>query len=331
MVLSIKVLESRVGRGRISLVSGAAGFLGSHLVDRLLREGHFVVGLDNLLTGNMENLGAASRNRKFLFIPDDLAAPPEVQLAGRLEYIWHLASPASPIHYRKHGIETMLTNSLGTKRMLDLAVSCGAVFLLASTSEVYGDPEVHPQPESYWGRVNPHGERACYDESKRFAEALTFEYRRRYGVNARIVRIFNTYGPRMQPDDGRAVPNLVLQALRGQPFTIYGTGEQTRSFIYVDDLIEGLYRALTWAATDGEVLNIGHPDERSIVDLARTIAVLQGLEPRLEFHSLPADDPVRRCPDITRARRVLCWKPRTSLEAGLQATINYFLEVYSRP
>jgi nucleoside-diphosphate-sugar epimerase len=330
MALLIRVSESRLDRGKVSLVSGAAGFLGSHLVDRLLREGHFVVGLDNLLTGSLENLGLALQNRKFLFVPEDLAALPEVHLAGRLDYIWHLASPASPVHYRRHGVETMLVNSLGTKRMLDLAVSCGAAFLLASTSEVYGDPEVHPQPESYWGRVNPNGERACYDESKRFAEALTFEYRRRYGINARVVRIFNTYGPRMQPADGRVVPNLIRQALRGEPFTIYGTGKQTRSFIYVDDLIEGLYRALTWPATDGEVFNLGNPDERSVIDLARVIAALRGVEPRMEFHPLPADDPTRRCPDITRARRVLHWEPRTPLETGLRATINCFMGVCKR-
>lgn len=308
----------------VSLVTGAAGFLGSNLVDRLLNEGHLVVGVDNLATGNLKNLEyAISRGNKFHFIEGDITE--EINLPPlKYDYIWHLASPASPKDYRQLSIETMLVNSLGTKRMLDLALTQGARFLLASTSEVYGDPEIHPQPEDYWGNVNPIGERACYDEGKRFAEALTMEYHRRYGLDVRIVRIFNTYGPRMQINDGRVVPNFICQALRGEPLTIYGDGSQTRSFIFVNDEIEGIFRAMTYPHTKGEVFNLGNPEERTILEFAQIIAEICGVKLNVVFKPLPPDDPKRRCPDISKAKNILEWEPVTSLEKGLRITLDYF-------
>ncbi|OPZ73862.1 MAG: UDP-glucose 4-epimerase [Firmicutes bacterium ADurb.Bin456] len=319
-----KQLASSPGNVPVSLVTGASGFLGSHLVDRLLLKGHRVLGLDNLSTGNLENLGQAlSNGRTFFFIQADVAE--DFSLPGtKLNYIWHLASPASPVDYRSLNVETMLANSIGTKKMLDLALQHQARFLLASTSEAYGDPLIHPQPETYWGNVNPVGERSCYDESKRFAETLTFEYRRRYGLDTRIVRIFNTYGPRMQVNDGRAGPNFICQALRGEPLTLYGSGSQTRSFIFVTDEIEGILRAMFYENTCGEVINIGNPQECTILEFAGIIARLCGVKCSLVYRPLPPDDPARRCPDISKARALLGWQPRVPLERGLAMTINYF-------
>lgn len=314
----------------VSLVTGAAGFLGSHLVDRLLAAGHVVVGVDNLSTGNLENLQHAIEERdRFIFVEGDVTQ--ELDLPPlQYDYVWHLASPASPKDYRRLSVETMMTNAVGTKRMLDLAAAHNARFLLASTSEAYGDPQVHPQREDYWGNVNPVGERACYDESKRFAEALTMEYYRRYGANVRIVRIFNTYGPRMKIDDGRVVPNFIAQALRGQPLTVYGDGSQTRSFVFVDDEIDGIYRAMTYDGTAGEVFNLGNPQECTILELARIVAGLCGVEFNVVHRPLPADDPRRRRPDISKAKRVLGWEPVTPLETGLRMTLSYFSSVLNK-
>ncbi|WP_460039256.1 UDP-glucuronic acid decarboxylase family protein [Thermaerobacter litoralis] len=312
---------------KVSLVTGAAGFLGSHLVDKLLAEGHLVVGVDNLSTGSARNLEhVIGKDERFIFVTGDVTE--ELELPPlRYDYIWHLASPASPKDYRRLSIQTMMANALGTKNMLDLAVAHKARFLLASTSEAYGDPQVHPQREDYWGNVNPIGERACYDESKRFAEALSMEYYRQYGVDIRIVRIFNTYGPRMQINDGRVVPNFVCQALRGEPLTVYGDGSQTRSFVFVKDEIEGIFRAMTYPGTTGEVFNIGNPEERTILEFARTIAEICGVELNVVYKPLPPDDPRKRCPDITKARIVLRWEPITPLEEGLRVTIDYFAGV----
>lgn len=311
----------------VSLVTGAAGFLGSHLVDRLIAAGHRVVGLDNLCTGSLENIHKAmAQEKKFVFIQTDITEKIDLPVTN-CDYVWHLASPASPVEYRRLSLETMLVNSAGTKNMLEAAVAFGAKFLLASTSETYGDPLEHPQLETYWGNVNPVGERACYDESKRFAEALTFEFRRRYGLDARVIRIFNTYGPRMQLDDGRVVPNFICQALQGRPLTVYGDGSQTRSFVYVDDEVEGILRAMFCGGTDGEVINIGNPEEYSIIKFAGEVARLCGVKLNFVYQPLPADDPARRCPDISKAKLLLGWKPAVSLEKGLAATINYFLKV----
>lgn len=309
----------------VSLVTGAGGFLGSHLTDRLLAEGHFVIGMDNLCTGRIENLNGALASNNFFFVNSDIIT--ELKLPGlKCDYIWHLASPASPVDYRQLSIETMLVNSVGTKNLLDIALKHKARFLLASTSEAYGDPLVHPQPETYWGHVNPVGERACYDESKRYAEALTFEYRRRHGLDARIIRIFNTYGPRMQVHDGRVVPNFICQALRGEALTVYGDGTQTRSFVFVDDEIEGIWRALLYPDTNGEVINLGNPDEYTILEFAGIVARLCGVGLNTVYRPLPPDDPGRRCPDISKARALLGWEPAVPLERGLALTIASFKE-----
>lgn len=309
----------------VSLVTGAGGFIGSHLVDRLLFEGHRVIALDNLCTGRLSNLqNALSNEDRTFFMQADIAAKLELPDLP-INCIWHLASPASPVDYRRLNIETMLVNSLGTKNMLDIAVKHDAKFLMASTSEAYGDPLVHPQPETYWGNVNPIGERACYDESKRFAEALTLEYYRRYGLDARIIRIFNTYGPRMQVSDGRVVPNFIYQALQGEPLTVYGDGSQTRSFVFVNDEVEGILRAMFCEYTTGEVINVGNPEEYSIIEFAEIVARLCGVKMSVVYKPLPADDPARRCPDISKARSLLGWEPVTPLEQGLATTIDYFI------
>jgi nucleoside-diphosphate-sugar epimerase len=321
--LSIKESELHVNKRPVSLVAGAAGFIGSHLTDRLLREGHQVIGLDNLCTGNMDNLEQAVKDPLFKFILGDITEKIELPTV-KLDYIWHLASPASPVDYRRLSLETLFVNSQGTRSMLELALQHDAHFLLASTSEVYGDPKVHPQVETYWGNVNSVGERACYDEGKRFAEALAWEYRRRYELNARIIRIFNTYGPRMQIRDGRVVPNFIWQALRKEPLTIYGEGNQTRSFVFVDDEVEGILRAMLYPDTDGEIINLGNPEEKTILAFAGVVSELCGVSVNFSFQPLPVDDPTRRCPDISKAHRLLSWFPETSLNTGLGRTIEYF-------
>jgi UDP-glucuronate decarboxylase len=308
------------------LVAGGAGFIGSHLTDALLAQGHEVVVWDNLITGNMANLAHLGEHPRFSFlrqdIVDDLADP------GAIDQIYHLASPASPEGYRGHPIETHLTNSMGTYHLLELARARGARLLLASTSEAYGDPQEHPQQETYRGYVNPVGPRSCYDESKRFAESLTMEYHRTYGQDIRIVRIFNTYGPRMDIADGRVIPNLLSQALTGEPLTLYDGGERTRAFCYVTDLVGGLLAVMEGERARGEVINLGNPDERTIRSLAEAILRETGRElPMVERPTAVGDDPNRRCPDITKARTLTGWEPTIPLDEGLRLTIPFFEQV----
>jgi len=345
-----------------TLITGGAGFLGSHMCDRLVAEGHQVICVDNLLTGRKENIAHLLENESFTSIVHDITNPLEIE--GDLDYILHFASPASPKDYMEHSIETMKTGAWGTYNMLELARKKEAVFILASTSEVYGDPQVHPQPEDYWGHVNPIGPRSVYDEAKRYAEALTMAYHRQYGLDVRIARIFNTYGPGMRVDDGRVVSNFIVQALKGEPITVYGDGSQTRSFCYVDDLIEGIYRLLLWqpdsfpgksqshssspithnslleirdlqtekllqrprAKTQDltPIFNVGNPDEHTILDLARLIKRITNSKSKIIFKPLPADEPQKRRPDITKIKVLLRWEPRVALQDGLQRTIEYF-------
>ena len=302
------------------VVTGAAGFLGSHLSDRLLAEGHEVVGLDNLVTGDERNIAHLAGNRKYRFVFHDVTE--YIYLDGPVDAILHFASPASPIDYLQIPIQTLKVGALGTHKALGLARAKKARFLLASTSEVYGDPLVHPQPETYWGNVNPVGPRGCYDEAKRFAEAMTIAYRNFHGVDTRIVRIFNTYGPRMRPDDGRIVPSLIGQALRGEPLTIFGDGSQTRSFCYVSDLIDGIARLLQSDYKDP--MNIGNPTEMTVREFAGAIQRITGTKAPLITKPLPVDDPKQRRPDITLARSVLGWEPKVGLDEGLKSTIAYF-------
>ena len=305
-----------------SLVTGGAGFLGSHLCDRLIREGHEVICVDNLITGDVSNVAHLFGHEAFRFIKHDVTE--YVYVEGRLDHILHFASPASPVDYQRLPIQTLKVGSLGTHKALGLAKAKGARLLLASTSEVYADPQVHPQPESYWGHVNPVGPRGVYDEAKRFAEAMTMAYHRYHGVETRIARIFNTYGPRMRPHDGRVVSNFVIQALVGQPLTVYGDGRQTRSFCFVSDLVEGLFRLLL--SSEAEPVNLGNPAERTIRDLVAAIEAVLGHSLEVTYHPLPQDDPRVRQPDITRARECLGWEPTVDLEAGLQQTIAHFRE-----
>ena len=302
------------------LITGGAGFLGSHLCDLLLAEGHQVIAMDNLITGNTANIEHLVGRDDFLFIKHDVTD--YIYVHGKLDAILHFASPASPIDYLELPIQTLKVGALGTHKALGLALSKGARFLLASTSEVYGDPLVHPQKESYWGNVNPIGPRGVYDEAKRFAEAMTMAYHRAHHVDTRIVRIFNTYGPRMRLNDGRVVPNFVKQALLGEPLTVYGDGSQTRSFCYVSDLVQGIYRLLLSDVTDP--VNIGNPNEMSITQFAETINRITGNSAGIRYEPLPADDPKVRQPDITRARTLLGWEPLVDLETGLRETIDYF-------
>ncbi len=305
------------------LVTGGSGFLGSHLCERLLDDGNEVVAVDNLSTGSSENLAHLATRDGFRLIQADVTRPFDVD--GPVDAICHLASPASPKGYLRKPLETALVNSVGTNLVLGLALERGAKFLLASTSEAYGDPLEHPQREEYWGNVNPVGIRSCYDEGKRFGEALTMVYVRQYGLDARIVRIFNCYGPRSDPEDGRLVPNFITQALQGRPLTVYGNGNQTRSLCYVSDLVDGLLRALRTPGTTGRVYNLGNPDERTVLDFARLIKTLAESDAPIEFHEpISTDDPQRRCPDITRARSELGWEPRVSAEQGLAETITWF-------
>jgi len=308
-------------------VTGGAGFIGSHLCAALLDEGHRVICLDDLSTGTEENIASLRENPRFTFRQHDVVQP----LADlRADLIFHLASPASVRDYLSMPIATIKVNTVGTMNMLELARRHGARFLYTSTSEIYGDPLVHPQPETYWGNVNPIGPRACYDESKRVGEATTFEFVRSYGVDARVVRIFNTYGPHSRPDDGRIVPNFVIQALKREPITIYGDGSQTRSFCYVSDMVTGLMAAMSRGPA-GEVFNLGNPDEYTVLDFAHEIARQLGSDAGVVYHPLPVDDPVQRRPDITKARQWLGWEPMMPLADGVERTARWFRQLLGLP
>ena len=301
------------------LVTGAAGFLGSHLADRLLAEGHTVAGVDNLSTGDRENIAHLAAEPRFEFEERDICVPFDL---GSVEYVFNFASPASPPEYLRMGIETLRVGSAGVENTLEIAAKYGAGFLHASTSECYGDPLQHPQTEEYWGHVNPVGPRSVYDEAKRYAEALVMAYHRYRGVNTHLVRIFNTYGPRLHPSDGRVVSNFMMQALRGEPITIYGDGSQTRSFCYVDDLIEGILRLSR--SSEHLPVNIGNPDEFTILEVAQAILEVTGSKSEMCLEALPEDDPTRRCPDIAKARALLGWEPRISLKEGLAMSLDFF-------
>jgi len=310
-----------------AVVTGGAGFLGSHLCERLIEKGYDVLCLDNLLTGNTGNIAHLAGNPRFTFIKHNVVEYLFVE--GAVDAVLHFASPASPIDYLEMPIQTLKVGSLGTHKALGLAKEKNARFLLASTSEIYGDPLVNPQPETYWGNVNPIGPRGVYDEAKRFAEAMTMAYRRYHNMDARIVRIFNTYGPRMRPNDGRVVSNFIVQALQGKPLTIYGNGAQTRSFCYVSDLISGILALLT-APPSAEMdrpFNIGNPEERTVRDLATKVLALTGSSSPIEHHDLPVDDPHVRCPDIKRAKSILGWCPEVGIDQGLRLTIDYFRRI----
>jgi dTDP-glucose 4,6-dehydratase len=313
--------EVNAGSGKPrALVTGGAGFLGSHLCERLLAEGYRVVCMDNLRTGSLDNVAHLSREANFEYVDHDVSS--YINVPGDLDEIYHFASPASPIDFERIPIPILKVGALGTYNALGLALHKGARFALASTSEVYGDPLVHPQHEGYWGNVNPIGIRGVYDEAKRYAEAITMAYHRHHRVDTRIVRIFNTYGPRMRPDDGRMVPNFIRQALAGEPLTIYGEGSQTRSVQYVDDLVEGVIRLMRSEET--RPVNIGNPVEYSVREVAEMVIELSGGGSELAFGPLPEDDPKQRCPDITRAREALGWEPRTPAREGLERTLNWF-------
>ncbi len=303
------------------LVTGGAGFIGSHLCDFLLVRGAEVVCMDNLLTGSTENIDHI-RSERFAFIKYDVTN--FIHVAGQLDYVLHFASPASPIDYLEHPIQTLKVGALGTHKALGLAKEKGATFLLASTSEVYGDPLVHPQREEYWGNVNPVGPRGVYDEAKRFAEALTMAYHRFHGLDTRIARIFNVFGPRMRLKDGRAIPTFVAQALSGEPITVFGDGSQTRSFCFIEDMVEGIWRLMRSRVTDP--VNLGNPQEMSVLELAKKIISLSGSQSQIVFRQLPVDDPRVRQPDIARARTLLGWEPSVDLEEGLSRTIPWFRE-----
>lgn len=305
-----------------TVITGGAGFLGSHLSDRFLAQGHEVVAVDNLITGRLENIEHIRSNPRFSFIRHDISHP--IEIDGTVTNVLHFASPASPVDYLRHPIPTLKVGSLGTHNCLGLAKSKGARFLLASTSEVYGDPEQHPQREDYWGHVNPIGPRGVYDEAKRFAEAMTMAYHRFHDVDTRIVRIFNTYGERMRLDDGRVLPNLMGQALRNEPLTVYGDGSQTRSFCYVADLVEGIVRLLE--VDFHEPVNLGNPNEVSILDFAKEVLALAGSTSKIEFKPLPQDDPRVRRPDTSRAQQLLKWEARVDRHVGLKKTLAYFKE-----
>lgn len=323
--------ESR-NRPPRSLVTGGAGFVGSHICDRLIAEGHEVICLDNLITGQAANIQFLRGNPRFVFVQHDVTQPIDIPRllahagglddAGRLDYVLHMASPASPKDYARHPIHTMKVGALGTYHALGVAKAYGSVFLLTSTSEVYGDPEINPQPETYWGHVNPIGPRSVYDEAKRFAEAITMAYHREHGVKVRVARIFNTYGERMRIDDGRVFPNFLSQAIEGRPLTVYGDGSQTRSCCYVSDLVDGLYRLLV----SGQVgpINLGNPEEISMLELARKVIERTGSSSAVVFEPLPVDDPMQRRPDISKARALLGWEPKVSLDEGIDRVVPYF-------
>lgn len=305
------------------VITGGAGFIGSHLTDRLLADGNEVAVIDNLITGNFKNIAQHQSNQRFQFIHHNVSN--YIHIIGDIDWVIHFASPASPVDYLQLPIETLKVNSLGTHNTLGLARAKNAKYLLASTSEVYGDPEVHPQPESYWGNVNPIGPRGVYDESKRFAEALTMAYHRKHGLDSRIVRIFNCYGPRLRINDGRVVSNFISQALENKPLTIYGDGSQTRSFQYVSDLVEGLTRLMS--VNDHEPCNLGNPEEKTVLELAHLIKELTDSKSEIVLKSLPTDDPKRRLPDISKAKRLLNWSPQKDLIDGLKTTIAWYREL----
>ncbi len=307
-----------MSKGRV-LVTGGAGFIGSHLCDALLADGYSVVAMDNLLTGRLSNLDALRKDARFEFVQQDVSEPFD---SGPVEYVFHFASPASPVDYAAHGIPTLKVGSLGTFNSLEVAKKYGAGFFLASTSECYGDPLEHPQKETYWGHVNPIGPRSVYDEAKRFAEAATMAYLRYHNVNTHIVRIFNTYGPRMQINDGRVIPNFMRQALRGEGLTIYGDGSQTRSFCYVDDEVEGILRLSR--SEEHTPVNIGNPNEFTILECAQRVLTVTGSKSQLRYEALPVDDPKQRRPDIGKAKRLLGWEPKVDLESGLRKSLEYF-------
>lgn len=316
-----------MGRKSKVLITGGAGFLGSHLSDRFLKEGYEVVVMDNLITGNLANIEHLFGHDDFTYVKHDVTEFNYVK--GPLDYILHFASPASPIDYLKLPIQTLKVGAMGTHKILGLAKEKGARMLIASTSEVYGDPLIHPQKESYWGNVNPIGYRGVYDEAKRYMEAITMAYHRVHGVETRIIRIFNTYGPRMRLNDGRVLPAFMGQALRGEDITVFGDGSQTRSFCYVDDLVEGIYRLLL--SEEVMPVNIGNPSEISILDFAKEIIALTGSKSQIIFKDLPKDDPKVRQPDITRAKEILSWEPKISREEGLKRTLEYFKTVVGVP
>jgi len=307
-----------------SIVTGGAGFVGSHLCESLLKRGHRVTCVDNLITGRLENILHLRKNPLFRFVRHDVTRPLPKGVA-KARYLFHLASPASPVGYQMNSLATIRANSVGTHLLLEWCRMKGARFLFASTSEVYGNPSVHPQVETYWGNVNSFGPRSCYDESKRLGEALVYEYVHKFGVDARLIRIFNTYGPRLNETDGRVVSNFINQALRGKPLTVYGRGAQTRSFCYVSDLVDGIWAAISRPGTRGGVFNLGNPNETTILQFAKTVQTLCGRgRARIVHKPMPTDDPVKRRPDITRAKKVLGWRPKVSLAEGLAHTIAYY-------
>ena len=304
------------------LITGAAGFIGSHLCDRFIKEGFYVIGLDSFLTGSPDNIAHLIGNERFKFIKYDVTN--FIYIPDEIDIMLHFACPASPVDYLNHPIHTMKVDSLGTINTLGLAKAKKARYIFASTSEVYGDPQVHPQPETYWGNANPIGPRSVYDEAKRFSEALTMAYYRKHKIDIRIVRIFNTYGPRMRMNDGRVVPNFITQSLKNEPITVYGDGTQTRSFCYIDDLIEGIFRMATIDKLNGEVINLGNPEEYKILDFAQIIKKLIHSKSLIIFKDLPQDDPKKRKPDIIKAKKNLKWKPNLELKEGLKKTIIWF-------
>lgn len=304
---------------RRALVTGGAGFLGSHLCDGLLADGYQVIAADNLLTGRLDNIAHLRNDARFEFVEKDVCEPADW---GALDYVFHFASPASPVDYAKHGLETLRVGSYGTFEALEAARRSGAKFMMASTSECYGDPLVHPQPETYWGHVNPVGPRSVYDEAKRFSEAVTMAYHRYHKMDTRILRIFNTYGPRMQIHDGRVIPNFMWQALRGEPLTVYGEGIQTRSFCYVSDEVEGILRLAR--SEEHLPVNVGNPTEFTILECARKVIAVTGSRSQIKFEALPQDDPKQRRPDISKAKRLLQWEPKVELENGLKLSLEYF-------
>ncbi len=307
-------------RKKIAVITGGAGFIGSYLCDKLLAEGFRVICLDNFITGALKNVEHLLKDKNFTFIKHDVTE--NIHIKGKIDYVLHFASPASPVDYLKFPIQTLKAGSCGTYNALELTREKRAGFMLASTSEVYGDPLAHPQPESYWGNVNPVGIRSCYDEAKRFAEALTIGYHRVHKIDTRIARIFNTYGPRMRLDDGRVIPNFICQALNNKPITVYGKGRQTRSFCYIDDLIEGILRLMH--SNLNEPINLGNPNEFTILKLAKLLIKLTGTESKIIFKPLPLDDPRKRQPDITKAKTILRWQPKIELVEGLKKTIDWF-------